>query len=127
NHPNSVTVYYLDKYEGRPHIVMEFLEGEPLAERIAKGPLEVNALLEITIEITDALEAAHSKGIVHRDIKPANIFISSRGPCKILDFGLPKLVSGAAPVPDLSTDSTAAADELTSPGQAVGTIAYMSP
>src|SRR5207247_11369200 len=86
NHPNICTIYDVDEYEGRPYIVMEFLEGETLAERIAMGPLELNALLEIAIEITYALEEAKSKGIVHLDFKPENIFINRWGLCTLVDY-----------------------------------------
>jgi len=130
NHPNICTVYEIDEAETRLFIAIEFLEGETLKERIARGPLELVETLRITAEICDALEAAHSAGIVHRDIKPANIFLTRRGSVKVLDFGVakrigPELVSQRADMAELLTITVD--PSLTSPGAAVGTIAYMSP
>jgi eukaryotic-like serine/threonine-protein kinase len=126
NHPNICTVYDIGEDSGRAFIAMEYLEGQTLRESIAQGTVPVDRLVEWGIEIADALDAAHSKGIVHRDIKPANIFITTREHCKIVDFGLAKQSPGVAGfASSLPTATTEAF--LTSPGVALGTMAYMSP
>ncbi len=131
NHPNICTIYEIDEYDHRHFLAMELLEGEPLERRIAGRPLPLELLLDVAIQIADALDAAHAKGIVHRDIKPGNIFITEQNRAKVLDFGLakltPKAVAGLVGAAAPSAVPTMAGEHLTSPGSAVGTIAYMSP
>ncbi len=125
NHPNICTIHGIEQFETEHFIVMELLDGESLGDRIRRGPLDIETLLSLGVQIVDALESAHSKGIVHRDLKPPNIFVTSRGQAKILDFGLAKIEK---PKRDVSSEvATAIADELTSAGATMGTIAYMSP
>jgi TolB-like protein/Tfp pilus assembly protein PilF/predicted Ser/Thr protein kinase len=127
NHPNICTIHDIDEHEGEPFIVMEYLEGMPLNEVLRAGPLKADATLDLAIQIADALDAAHSRGIVHRDIKPANIFVTRRSQVKLLDFGLakpgPKSTSADAP----TVSSPERGGPLTDPGVAMGTVAYMSP
>jgi eukaryotic-like serine/threonine-protein kinase len=127
NHPNICTVYEVGEADGHPFMAMELLEGETLRQRISNKPLDTEAMLEFSMQILSALEAAHGKGIVHRDIKPANLFVTDLGHAKILDFGLAKQGTGQMEVFDPAGPTMIQEENLTSPGLAVGTVAYMSP
>src|SRR5688572_30379395 len=130
SHPGICSIFDIGDDEGTPYIVMEALQGESLRDRIERGPMKVTDLLEIAIQLADALDAAHARGIIHRDIKPSNIFVGDKNRTKILDFGLAKLAQSSGPISSGAATRALSASthrDLTMPGSALGTVSYMSP